>query len=188
MSPAAAGIDNISLDTWRWVLDVNLMGVVHSVAALLPHMRSHGEGGHIVNTASMAGMLGFSPYTASKYAVVAMSEGLAAELKPLGIGITVLCPGFVRTRIAETGRSRPARYGPHTVSAHSSAVAELVRGGMEPGAVADRVLTMVQEDELYVFTHPDYWQAIEERFGGILVAFDRLENCEVGAADGSRPS
>jgi NAD(P)-dependent dehydrogenase (short-subunit alcohol dehydrogenase family) len=130
-----SGIDNISLDTWRWVLDVNLMGVVHGVAAFLPHMRSHGEGSHIVNTASMAGMLsgrlGFSPYTASKYAVVAMSEGLAAELKPLGIGVTVLCPGFVRTRIAEAGRSRPTRYGPHTMSAHSSAVAELVRGGME---------------------------------------------------------
>jgi NAD(P)-dependent dehydrogenase (short-subunit alcohol dehydrogenase family) len=179
-----SGIDSISLDTWRWVLDVNLMGVVHGVAALLPHMRSHGEGGHIVNTASMAGMLsgrlGFSPYTASKYAVVAMSEGLAAELKPLGIGVTVLCPGFVRTRIAEAGRSRPARYGAHMVSAHSSAVAELVRGGMEPRAVADRVLRAMQDQELYVFTHRDYRQAVEERFGGILAAFDKL-----GAADGS---
>ena len=69
------GIDNIQLDSWRWVLDVNLMGVVHGIRTFVPHIRAHGEGGHIVNTASMAGMqgdLGFSPYTASKFAVVGM--------------------------------------------------------------------------------------------------------------------
>ncbi len=110
-----SGIDDISLDNWRWVLDVNLMGVLHGIRSFLPHIRAHGEGGHIVNTASMAGMqsgLGFSPYSASKFAVVNMSEGLAAHLKPLGIGVTVLCPGFVRTRIGDSGRNRPERYGP----------------------------------------------------------------------------
>jgi NAD(P)-dependent dehydrogenase (short-subunit alcohol dehydrogenase family) len=104
------GIDEISLDTCRWVIDVNLMGVVHGIHAFLPHLRAHGEGGHIVNTASMAGMnsgLGFSAYSASKFAVVNMSEGLATRLKPLGIGVTVLCPGFVRTRIWESERNRP---------------------------------------------------------------------------------
>lgn len=103
------GIDAISLDTWRWVLDVNLMGVLHGIRTFLPHIRGHGEGGHIVNTASMAGMnsgLGFSPYAASKFAVVNMSEGLAKTVAPLGIGVTVLCPGFVRTRIWESGRNR----------------------------------------------------------------------------------
>ncbi len=111
---AAGGIDNISLDNWRWVLDVNLMGVLHGIRSFLPHIRAHGEGGHIVNTASMAGMnsgLGFSPYVASKFAVVGMSEGLATQLKPFGIGVTVLCPSFVRTRIGESGRNRPERYG-----------------------------------------------------------------------------
>jgi len=111
---AAGGIDNISLDNWRWVLDVNLMGVLHGIRTFLPHIRAHGEGGHIVNTASMAGMnsgLGFSPYVASKFAVVGMSEGLATQLKPFGIGVTVLCPSFVRTRIGESGRNRPERYG-----------------------------------------------------------------------------
>jgi NAD(P)-dependent dehydrogenase (short-subunit alcohol dehydrogenase family) len=78
---AGGGIDTISIESWRWVIDVNLMGVVHGIRSFLPHMRAHGEGGHIVNTASMAGMhggLGFSPYAASKFAVVAMSEGLKA--------------------------------------------------------------------------------------------------------------
>src|SRR5258706_9080954 len=99
---AGGGIDNISLDHWRWVLDVNLMGVLHGIRTFLPHIRAHGEGGHIVNTASMAGMssgLGFSPYAASKFAVVSMSEGLAMQLKPRGIGVTVLCPRFLRTPI-----------------------------------------------------------------------------------------
>ena len=79
---------------------------------------THGEGGHIVNTASWAGMqsrLGFSPYAASKFAVVNMSEGLAMELEPLGIGVTVLCPSFVRTRISESARNRPAREQEHVL-------------------------------------------------------------------------
>src|SRR5260221_6401628 len=110
---AAGGIENISLDNWRWVLDVNLMGVLHGIRSFLPHIRAHGEGGHIVNTASMAGMnggLGFSPYVASKFAVVAMSEGLAMQLQPVWIGVSVLCPRFVRTRIAEGGRHPAPRY------------------------------------------------------------------------------
>src|SRR6201996_2819627 len=111
---AGGGIDNISVDNWRWVVDVNLMGVVYGVRSFLPHMMKHREGGHIVNTASMAGMIngmGFSPYAATKFAVVAMSEGLAMQLQPQGIGVSVLCPEFVRTRIGDSGRNRPERYG-----------------------------------------------------------------------------
>src|SRR5215467_6064971 len=102
---ALGGIEHIALDDWRWVLDVNLIGVVNGVRTFLPQMRTNGEGGHIVNTASMAGMVnsrqaggqGFAPYPATKYAVVGMSEGLAMEVKPLGIGVSILCPGVVRT-------------------------------------------------------------------------------------------
>src|SRR5271156_134132 len=103
------GIDEISLDTWRWVLDVNLMGVLHGLRTFLPHIRAHGEGGHIVNTASMAGLnsgLGLCPYSASKFAVVNMTEGLAKQVAPLGIGVTAICPGFVRTRIPERSEER----------------------------------------------------------------------------------
>jgi NAD(P)-dependent dehydrogenase (short-subunit alcohol dehydrogenase family) len=112
---AGGGIDTISLDNWRWVLDVNLMGVLHGIRSFLPHIRAHGEGGHIVNTASMAGMdsgLGFSPYVASKFAVVGLSEGLVTQLEPLGIGVTVLCPAMsapVSARAAATGRSATVR-------------------------------------------------------------------------------
>jgi NAD(P)-dependent dehydrogenase (short-subunit alcohol dehydrogenase family) len=178
-----SGIDDISLDDWRWVLDVNLMGVLHGVHTFLPHIRAHGEAGHFVNTASMAGMvsgLGFSPYSASKFAVVTMSEGLAMHLKPLGMGVTVLCPGWVRTRINESGRNRSARYGPartpkpgtwgSEIAAH---VAEHVQSGLDPSDVAAHVLTAIREDELYVFTHPEMRVAAEERFAAILTAMDK---------------
>jgi NAD(P)-dependent dehydrogenase (short-subunit alcohol dehydrogenase family) len=180
---AGSGIDNISLDSWRWVLDVNLIGVLHGIRTFLPHIRAHREGGHIVNTASMAGMisgLGFSPYAASKFAVVAMSEGLATQLKPLGIGVSVLCPGFVRTRISESGRNRPARYGPAQMpdpatpsGALAAELAALVRAGLDPSDVAARVLTAIREDELYVFTHPQFRAELEERFAAIMAAMDK---------------
>jgi NAD(P)-dependent dehydrogenase (short-subunit alcohol dehydrogenase family) len=178
---ARGGIDHIGLDNWRWVIDVNLMGVVNGVRAFLPHMRANGEGGHIVNTASMGGMVnshqGFAPYPATKYAVVGMSEGLAVELKPFGIGVSILCPGVVRTNILESARNRPERYGPTTPVDRANPLyarfAELVRTGMDPAEVARQVLAAIRNEELYVFTHPDARGAVEERFQAILTAFDR---------------
>ncbi len=180
---AGGGVDNISLDNWRWVLDVNLMGVLHGVRTFLPHIRDHGEGGHIVNTASMAGMIngmGFSPYSASKFAVVSMSEGLAAQLEPLGIGVSVLCPGFVRTGIGESGRNRPQRYGPtptlDPASPAAAIVAEIGRRlqtGLDPAAVAARVLAAIRNDELYVFTHPEMRDEVDRRFAAIQAAMDK---------------
>jgi NAD(P)-dependent dehydrogenase (short-subunit alcohol dehydrogenase family) len=180
---AAGGIDNISLDNWRWVLDVNLMGVLHGIRSFLPHIRSHGEGGHIVNTASMAGMssgLGFSPYVASKFAVVGLSEGLATQLKPFGIGVSVLCPGFVRTRIGESGRNRPERYGAtQTPDPASPAglllahIAERLQSGLDPSQIAARVLAAIRGDELYVFTHPEMRGEVEERFAAIMAGMDK---------------
>ncbi|MCK1512520.1 SDR family NAD(P)-dependent oxidoreductase [Bradyrhizobium sp. 190] len=179
---AGGGIDHISLDNWRWVIDVNLMGVLHGIKSFLPHIRAHGEGGHIVNTASMAGMqsdLGFSPYGASKFAVVSMSEGLSLRLKPHGIGVSVLCPSYVRTRIGESGRNRPERYGQSQpldpASPAVAMVAEIARNidaGLEPDAVAERVLTAIREDELYIFTHPGMRAEVEARFAAILAAMD----------------
>jgi len=181
---AGGGIDQLSLDNWRWVIDVNLMGVVHGIRSFVPRMLEHGEGGHIVNTASMAGMhpgLGFSPYHASKFAVVGMSEGLAAQLKPHGIGVSVLCPSYVRTRIGESGRNRPARYGQSQpldpASPAAAIVAEIARNidaGLAPDAVAARVLAAIRDDELYIFTHPGMRAQVEGRFAAILAAMDAV--------------
>jgi len=181
---AGGGIDNISIDNWRWVVDVNLMGVLYGVRNFLPHMMKHREGGHIVNTASMAGMIngmGFSPYAATKFAVVAMSEGLAMQLQPHGIGVSVLCPEFVRTRIGESGRNRPERYGEsHQLDPASPAaavVAEIARrleAGIDPADVAARVLAAIRNGELYIFTHPNMRQAVDGRFAAIQAAMDRV--------------
>lgn len=178
-----SGIEDIAPETWRWVLDVNVMGVVHGIRSFLPLIRRHGEGGHIVNTASMAGLqsrLGFSPYAASKHAVVTMSEGLAAQLKPLGIGVTVVCPAFVQSRIAESARNRPQRYGPARKPAPGSPGAELAAilaersaSGLSPEVVAARTLAAIRADELYVFTHPELHGEVEERFAIIQAAMDK---------------
>jgi NAD(P)-dependent dehydrogenase (short-subunit alcohol dehydrogenase family) len=183
---AGGGIDNISIDNWRWVVDVNLMGVVYGVRSFLPHMLRHREGGHIVNTASMAGMIngmGFSPYAATKFAVVSMSEGLAAQLQPHGIGVSVLCPEFVRTRIGESGRNRPERYGESPqldpASAAAQVVAEIARrleAGIDPGKVAAKVLEAIRNEQFYIFTHPNMRQAVDGRFAAIQAAMDRVNS------------
>ena len=133
----------------------------------------------------MAGLnsgLGLSPYSASKFAVVSMSEGLAKQVAQLGIGVTVLCPGFVRTRIFESRRNRPERYGPGPAPDPASPAgelaaqqAELGRLGLDPIDVASQVLTAIRKDELYVFTHASAeWRAeIKERFDAILTAMDK---------------
>ena len=181
---AGGGIDHISLDNWRWVIDVNLMGVLHGIKSFLPHIRAHGEGGHIVNTASMAGMqvgLGFSPYGASKFAVVSMSEGLSLQLKPHGIGVSVLCPSYVRTRIGESGRNRPERYGvsqpldpASPAAAMVAEIAKNLQAGLDPADVAARVLAAIRQDELYIFTHPGMRAEVEARFAAILAAMDAV--------------
>ena len=143
---AGGGIDHISLDNWRWVIDVNLMGVLHGIKSFLPHIRAHGEGGHIVNTASMAGMqtgLGFSPYGASKFAVVGMSEGLCHQLKPLGIGVSVLCPASSAPASAKAGAT-----GPPVTASHRRSIPPVRRrrwwpkspGRSAPGSIPTRSL------------------------------------------------
>jgi NAD(P)-dependent dehydrogenase (short-subunit alcohol dehydrogenase family) len=166
---------------WDWTIDINLNGVFNGISEFLPHIRAHGEGGHIVNTASMAGMISvamMAPYCASKYAVVALSEGLAAELDGSNTGVSVLCPGWVRTRINDSGRNRPSRYGagtapPPAAAARAALVAEALKAGMDPAVVAARVLAAIRDGDLYIFTHPEMRGPVEERFRRILAAFDK---------------
>jgi NAD(P)-dependent dehydrogenase (short-subunit alcohol dehydrogenase family) len=164
---------------WDWIVDVNLKGVVYGMEVFEPLIASHGEGGHFVNTASMAGMVsppGMEPYCATKFAVVAMSEGWAGQLAVKNIGVSILCPGFVKTRIHESRRNRPQTYGPDTrvVSPEGQAITGAnVLGGIPTGPVAARVVEAVRGGELYVFTHPEFKAAVEARFQRILDAFDK---------------
>jgi NAD(P)-dependent dehydrogenase (short-subunit alcohol dehydrogenase family) len=174
-------IGDIPPADWDWTIGVNLMGVLHGIDAFLPHMETHGEGGHIVNTASMAGMVNASlmgPYNATKFAVVSLSETLAAELAGATIGVSVLCPGWVDTRIVESARNRPARFGQGreasaAARARADMVAAMLRAGMGPDEVAARVLAAIRDNELYVFTHIGMRGLVEERFRRILAAYDK---------------
>jgi NAD(P)-dependent dehydrogenase (short-subunit alcohol dehydrogenase family) len=160
---------------WEWVLGVNLWGVVHGLLAFLPGMLAHGQGGHVVNTASMAGLVataGLGVYNASKYAVVGLSETLARELRPHGIGVTVVCPMGVATRIEEAARARPpalrnARGGP------AAAPVPLDGPVLTPETVARATLDAVRAGELYVLTHAEGREPLRRRFERLDRAFRR---------------
>lgn len=163
------------LSAWKWVLGVNLWGVVHGIRAFLPHLVMQGEG-HIVNTASVAGLLpGFGPsYDASKHAVVAISEDLyrAMKVAELPVGVSVLCPGWVRTRLLDSERNWPDGLGdipPLELTAEVTLrhVRRAVDEGMAPGAVADLVADAVVADRFWVHTGAEFtamalrrWQRI----------------------------
>lgn len=164
---------------WDWIIDVNLKGVVYGMEVFEPLIESHGEGGHFVNTASMAGMVSpptMEPYCATKFAVVAMSEGWAGQLAAKNIGVSILCPGFVQTRIHESRRNRPDAYGADQREARSEVEivsASAVTSGIPVGPVAGRVVEAIKDNDLYVFTHPEMKAATQARFQRILEAFDK---------------
>lgn len=164
----------IDLDTWNWVLGVNLFGVIHGLRSFTPRIIDSG-GGHIVNTASMAGLTsppGMSPYNVSKHAVVTLSESMSVELSMTHpeVGMSVLCPGWVRTRIHEADRNRPSDPGDPVEEADNpelagmrDMVAGLIEGGLDPAAVAAQVVSAVRERRPWVFTHPDWMEMVTAR-------------------------
>jgi NAD(P)-dependent dehydrogenase (short-subunit alcohol dehydrogenase family) len=167
-----------TLDDWKWTLGVNLWGVVHGIRTFVPLMLKQGQPAHIVNTASVAGLLSgpmLGVYHATKHAVVSMSEVLFAELKITGapIGVSVLCPGVVRTRIMDSARNRPADLP--NAGAVSPAVAEwekqfrgMVESGLFPDDVAEMVFEAVQNERLYILTHPEFKEPILQRAQNIV--------------------
>lgn len=162
---AWGGLERATHRDWQWVLGVNLWGVIHGVEAFVPRMIAAGEPGHIVNTASMAGLIasqGLGVYNTSKYAVVGLSETLAKDLKPYRIGVSVLCPMGVETRIRESERSRPAALR-NEPGAEAAAV-ELIGRYLAPEAVAGMVLDAVRRGELYVITHDEGLEPLRRRF------------------------
>jgi NAD(P)-dependent dehydrogenase (short-subunit alcohol dehydrogenase family) len=178
---AVAGpIGTVKERDWDWIIDVNLKGVVYGVETFVPLIKSHGEGGHFVNTASMAGLLAFplaEPYTATKFAVVAMSEGWAGQLRPFDIGVSVLCPGFVRTQIYDSGRAKQDRYGGKAVLM-SEQGAQAVMAGIDPDIVGNRVVEAVRDNDFYCFTHPNFKDVMELRFAEIRAGFEKAERSE----------
>ena len=179
---ASGQMESIPPREWEWVIGVNVMGMIYGVEAFLPLIKSHGEGGHIVNTSSATAMSsappGAGPYTATKSAILALSETLAGELAGTAIGVSVLCPAFVRTRIGESARNRPSRFGKQTAESaadkeRAEYLAALLQAGMDPVEVGRRVVTAIRDNDLYVFTHPEFRPLVAERFQNILAAYDK---------------
>ena len=168
------------IQSWEWAMGVNFWGVVYGVRAFLPHLIASG-GGHIVNTASIAGIYpGFSPaYDASKHAVVAITEGLFHAMQTAGIpiGVSCLCPGWVRTSILDAQRNWPDELGaPPTTNLAGEIVrkhvSRAIDEGMQPGAVADKVLEAVQAGRFWIFPNPEFLDIAVERFHRIAEQLD----------------
>jgi NAD(P)-dependent dehydrogenase (short-subunit alcohol dehydrogenase family) len=175
-------IADLTLDDWKWMVGVNLWGVIHGIHAFLPILKSNEEGGHIVNTSSMAGLVGMpglGSYTLTKYGVLGLTEVLAKELEEDGskVGATVLCPGTIHTNIGTSSRNRPGddAGGLHDVDI-SQEGSEVDMSGvrwMIPIEVGTIVVDCIKSGELYALTHPDWWDMVEPRFVAIASAFGK---------------
>jgi len=159
----------IKFEDWRWITDINLLGVVYGVETFLPLITSHGEGGHIVNTASMAGHTasrGMGPYFATKFAVVGYSEALHTELTPQGIGVSCLCPTWVKSNIHNTSDKSPGatnnRENFKTTKAYQ-AVKALIENGMEADTYAELCMKGIEANRLHIFNDPEARKVMTER-------------------------
>jgi NAD(P)-dependent dehydrogenase (short-subunit alcohol dehydrogenase family) len=180
----AGPLEQVAPSDWDWVIGVNLKGLIHGLQVFLPHMKAHGEDGHIVNTASMNGVAGAAlagPYCATKFATVGISEVLAAELAGSPIGVSVLCPSWVKTRMLDNGRNRPAQFGgPIALSLdggnaeRNRRYAQALASGLDPAVVAQLVLDGIEARRLYIFTHADRRNDIERRFDAMMHGFDAM--------------
>ena len=180
---------------WDWTVDVNLNGVFNGVKSFLPHMLAHGEGGHIVNTASMAGVLQYSRagmYVATKFAVVGLSEALRAELADKGIGVSAFCPGGVRSNIREYEKTRPERFAVSEagdappsprLSLGEEERARLGRLTASPEEAGEMVLQGIRDNALYIFTAPEFRPGIEQRFDAMLRALGEDKEREATALE-----
>ena len=163
-------------DDWDWGLGVLLGGVVNGIQTFLPRLLAHGEGGHIVNTASMAGVVpipGAAIYITAKAAVIGLSEALRSELAGEGIGVSAFCPGPVQTNIREGGRMRPERYSDSGYTKLEQELEERPNSPlwMDPRECGERELGGIRRDDLYIFTHREFREGADERFRAMLASF-----------------
>ena len=171
-----------TLEDWQWVLGVNLWGVIHGVRTFVPLMLKGGEECHVVNTASMAGLTSgpaLGVYKVTKHAVVSLSETLSCELAIMKskVGVSVLCPGGVNTRVMECERNRPGelRNAPGSESSHpvvaqaEAMLHRLVAEGVEPSRVAEAVFEAIRAGRFYILTHQDWKEQVRKRMDDILL-------------------
>ncbi|HXC59221.1 MAG TPA: SDR family NAD(P)-dependent oxidoreductase [Steroidobacteraceae bacterium] len=177
-----AQISSVSWQDWDWAMDVNVNGVFNGVRTFLPRMLKHGEGGHIVTTSSSGGIVAgtLGVYVTTKFAVVGLMESLRAEVAGKNIGVSVFCPGLVRTEIFDAERNRPASHGA-VKQAHGgpppllpgSGPVDLMGVAMDPIEAGQHVLEGVRRNDLYILSHPEFAAAVRERMELLLASFSR---------------
>jgi NAD(P)-dependent dehydrogenase (short-subunit alcohol dehydrogenase family) len=170
-------IADATYQDWDWVLGVNLGGVVNGVVTFVPRMKAHGERGHVVNTASMGAFVagpGAGLYTTAKFGVLGLSDALRWSLLPHGIGVSVVCPGLVKSKIYESDLTRPPELATDTTPADPEfmrILPGLHDAGMDPDDVGEKVLRAIRRNDFYVFTHPDHRDELRQIFDDVLAAF-----------------
>lgn len=181
VSGGIGGLGTLDDSGWRWTIDVNLMGVVYGADTFVPLMKAHGDSAWLINVASMAGMGGVplaGAYTATKAAVVALTEAWAIELANTPVAVSVLAPAFVKTRIHQSWRNRQPRYAPTVepgadVMRVAKSTAQAVANGIDADLLSARVLEALEAGERYIFTHPNYQGITDHRSEAIAGAFER---------------
>jgi NAD(P)-dependent dehydrogenase (short-subunit alcohol dehydrogenase family) len=170
-------IADATYQDWDWVLGVNLGGVVNGVVTFVPRIKAHGEGGHVVNTASMAAFVagpGAGIYTTAKFGVHGLSDALRWSLLPHGIGVSLVCPGLVKSKIYESDLIRPPELSTEVTPADEEfmrILPGLHEAGMEPDEIGEKVLRAIRRNDFYVFTHPDHREELRGIFDEVLAAF-----------------
>ncbi len=175
---AAGPLYEVTYNDWDWVMGVNLWGVVHGVHEFLPELMRHGPEAHVVNTASvggLVGMRGLGIYNAAKFGVVGLSEALRADMEGCGVGVSVLCPGVVRTALTTSERNRPAHLSDAapqpTAPADTGAQSPQSAAGTDPMDLAEQVLSAVRTNAFFINTHAEFKPIVAERHAAIDAAF-----------------
>ena len=173
-------LDQVGFEDWDWLLSVNLGGVINGLVSFIPRMKAHGQGGHIVNTSSIAGIVagpGNGIYAATKFAIRGLSESLRYDLAPHGIGVSVLCPGTVATNLHQSEENRPARYIGEVDdvlreqrSFTGALFKQVLPTGMDPVEVGEKVLRGIRNNDFYILSHPEFKEEFQESFDEIIAA------------------
>jgi NAD(P)-dependent dehydrogenase (short-subunit alcohol dehydrogenase family) len=180
-------LHEISAADWDWVIGVNIRGVISGIQAVIPRMLATGRPAHMVNTASIGGFQ-VNPnfltgaYSMTKYAVVALSEGLRNELQGTNVGVSILAPAAVDTKIHLSERSRPDRLGGATVRPQNHFMGDLIKGQMQPAEIGERVAAAIEAEDFYIFTHPETKEWLDRRHAAIDAAFAKAEPVAARAA------
>lgn len=173
------GIDSTSHDDWHWTMNVNVNGVFNGVHAFLPLIQANGEGGQIITTASIAGLLahpGSTSYVASKFAVVGMMESLRAELADSKVGVSLFCPGMVQSNIIDSSRNRPSAAVESRFNKDKQLLSSLsnsLKNAMDPLKAGEAVLEGIRKNNLYIFTHSEYEIAMRNRSDALAASFPK---------------